>query len=202
MYKSFFKPILDVAAAAVVFVLLLPLFLVVAALLTIALKGTPFFTQTRPGKDERLFSIIKFRTMSNEKDAQGNLLPDAQRLSGFGKFVRSTSLDELPQLLNVIKGDMSFVGPRPLLPQYLPLYSEEQKKRHFVKPGITGWAQVNGRNALSWQKKFELDVYYVEKISFALDMKIIALTVQKVVNRTDINSTNSVTTEPFRGNQL
>ena len=168
--------------------------------LAVALKGNPFFTQKRPGKNQRIFSIIKFRTMTNEKDANGNLLPDHKRLSGFGKFVRSTSLDEIPQLLNVITGTMSIVGPRPLLRSYLPLYSAAQNKRHLVKPGITGWAQVNGRNAVSWQKKFELDVFYVERISFTFDFKIIIKTVQKVVGRTDINSDTSGTVQPFRGN--
>jgi undecaprenyl phosphate N,N'-diacetylbacillosamine 1-phosphate transferase len=202
MYQYLLKPLLDFCIAALVFVALLPLFLVTMFVLAIALKGNPFFMQRRPGKDEQIFSIIKFRTMSNAKDAHGNLLPDQQRLSGFGKLVRSTSLDELPQLLNVIKGDMSIVGPRPLLPAYLPLYSEAQKKRHLVKPGITGWAQVNGRNAVSWQKKFELDVFYVERISFALDFKILVKTIRKVFDRSGINSAESVTTEPFRGNTL
>lgn len=142
--------------------------------------------QNRPGKDEKLFSIVKFRTMSNAKDAHGNLLPDADRLSGFGKFVRSTSLDELPQLFNVLIGQMSLIGPRPLLPEYLPLYTPEQNKRHAVKPGITGWAQVNGRNTISWEEKFELDVYYVNNISFALDLKILLLTLKKVVKKDGI----------------
>lgn len=202
MYKKVVKPLLDFGVATVVFVALCPLFLFITLVLAVALKGNPFFTQQRPGKNERIFSIIKFRTMSNEKDTDGNLLPDHKRLSGFGKFVRSTSLDEIPQLLNVITGAMSIVGPRPLLPEYLPLYSEQQKKRHLVKPGITGWAQVNGRNAVSWQKKFELDVYYVERISFVLDFKIVMKTVQKVVGRSDINSDTSGTVEPFRGNKI
>lgn len=199
MYEIIVKPLLDFLVAAIVFTLLLPLFFITMVVLFIALKGNPFFIQRRPGKDEHIFSIIKFRTMSNAKDKGGNLLPDHQRLSGFGKFVRSTSLDEIPQLLNVIKGDMSMVGPRPLLPAYLPLYSEEQKKRHLVKPGITGWAQVNGRNAVSWQKKFELDVFYVERISFALDFKILVKTIKKVFDRSGINSAESVTNEPFKG---
>ncbi|WP_432411011.1 sugar transferase [Rasiella sp. SM2506] len=202
MYKKFIKPFLDFVVAIIVFMLLLPLFFVTMVVLFIALKGNPFFTQRRPGKDERIFYIIKFRTMSNTKDQAGNLLPDHQRLSGFGKFVRSTSLDEIPQLLNVIKGDMSMVGPRPLLPAYLPLYSTKQKERHLVKPGITGWAQVNGRNAVSWQKKFELDIFYVERISFALDFKILLKTVQKVIIRSDVNSDTSVTVQPFKGNDI
>ncbi len=200
MYKTIVKPFLDFCVAAIVFIVLLPLFVVTMVILAIALKGNPFFTQQRPGKNARIFSIIKFRTMSNEKDAQGTLLPDHQRLSGFGKLVRSTSLDEIPQLLNVLKGDMSLVGPRPLLPSYLPLYSKEQQKRHLVKPGITGWAQVNGRNAVSWQKKFELDVFYVERVNFAFDLKILFKTVLKVLNRSDINSNTAVTVEPFKGN--
>ncbi len=202
MYQDLLKPLFDFIAAAVVFTLLLPLFFVTMFVLLVALKGNPFFTQRRPGKNERIFSIIKFRTMSNAKDADGNLLPDEQRLSGFGKFVRSTSLDEIPQLLNVLKGDMSLVGPRPLLPEYLPLYSAAQKKRHLVKPGITGWAQVNGRNAVSWQKKFELDIFYVERSNFALDFKILMKTVQKVFFRSDINSDSSGTVAPFKGNDL
>ncbi len=202
MYKNFVKPFLDFVVAVIAFTLMLPLFLVTMLVLVVALKGNPFFMQCRPGKDENIFSIIKFRTMTNATDKAGNLLPDHQRLSGFGKFVRSTSLDELPQLLNVLKGDMSIVGPRPLLPAYLPLYSAVQKRRHLVKPGITGWAQVNGRNAVSWQKKFELDVFYVERISFALDFKILVKTVQKVIIRSDISSDSSVTVQPFKGNDI
>ena len=202
MYKTIVKPIFDFCVAAVLFIVLVPVFVLIMIVLALVLKGNPFFTQQRPGKNARIFSIIKFRTMSNEKDAQGNLLPDHQRLSGFGKLVRSTSLDEIPQLLNVLKGDMSLVGPRPLLPAYLPLYSKEQHKRHLVKPGITGWAQVNGRNAVSWQKKFELDVFYVEKVNFVLDFKILIKTMQKVVSRSDINSDTSVTIQPFKGNNL
>jgi undecaprenyl phosphate N,N'-diacetylbacillosamine 1-phosphate transferase len=200
MYKTFTKPFLDFLIAVAALLLLSPVLIMLTLVLTLANHGNPFFVQSRPGKNGRIFKIIKFKTMTDAKDGLGTLLPDEQRLSGFGTFVRSVSLDEIPQLLNVIKGDMSIVGPRPLLPEYLPLYSEEQKKRHLVKPGITGWAQVNGRNAVSWQKKFKLDVYYVERIDFALDFKILVKTVQKVVGRSDINSDTSVTVQPFRGN--
>ena len=167
--------------------------------LWIATKGSPFFLQRRPGKNERLFHIIKFKTMSDEKDASGKLLPDADRLTALGRWVRSTSMDEIPQLLNVIKGDMSLVGPRPLLPEYLPLYNEQQRKRHWVRPGITGYAQVHGRNAISWEQKFEHDVYYVEHQCFSLDMKILWKTVFKVFLRKDINTENTATTLPFKG---
>lgn len=170
-------------------------------MLTIHLKGSPFFLQKRPGKDERIFKIIKFRTMNDFKDAEGKLLPDGERLTSLGKFIRSTSLDEIPQLLNVIKGDMSIIGPRPLLPEYLSLYDTIQKKRHHVKPGITGWAQVNGRNAISWEEKFKLDVYYVQNVTFALDVKILLKTVKKVFIREGINTENSVTTEAFKGSK-
>lgn len=163
--------------------------------------GAPFFTQRRPGKNGKIFTIIKFRTMSNKRDSNGELLPDAARLSRIGRFVRSTSLDELPQLFNVLMMQMSLVGPRPLLPEYLPLYDDFQRQRHLVKPGITGYAQVNGRNAVSWEKKFELDVYYVKNCSFVLDLQIILNTIRKVIIRDGINAENTVTTEPFTGNQ-
>ena len=176
-----------------------PIFLIVLIVLSTVNKGKPFFFQNRPGKFGEIFKIIKFKTMTDAKDAEGNLLPDKDRLTGFGKFVRKTSLDEIPQLLNVIKGDMSFVGPRPLLPQYLPIYNEEQTRRHEVKPGITGWAQVNGRNAISWTRKFELDVWYVDHISFILDIKILFMTIQKVLVSEGINTKNMATTEPFNG---
>lgn len=185
--------------ALTLFVVLLPLFVLTLITLSITLKGNPFFTQRRPGKHERIFKIIKFKTMTNERDENGQLLPDAKRLTNFGKFIRSASLDEIPQLLNVIKGDMSIVGPRPLLPEYLPLYTEFQKQRHLVKPGITGYAQVNGRNAISWEKKFELDVYYVKNCNFATDLTILFQTVKKVVSRSDINTSGSATTERFKG---
>ncbi|MDX1463196.1 MAG: sugar transferase [Marinirhabdus sp.] len=188
--------------AAVLLLVISPIFLGLVIVLTLALKGNPFFTQLRPGKDEKIFRIIKFRTMSNQRDAEGKLLPDKDRLSGFGKLVRSTSLDEIPQLINVVIGDMSMVGPRPLLPAYLPLYNKAQRKRHDVKPGITGWAQVNGRNAISWQSKFEMDVYYATHLNFALDLKILVKTLIKVIKRTDIRSDQSVTAEPFKGNDV
>lgn len=158
-----------------------------------------FFPQQRPGKDEKIFKIVKFKTMTDERDVEGNLLPDEKRLTKIGKFIRKTSLDELPQLINVLKGDMSLIGPRPLLPQYLPLYSKEQARRHNVRPGITGWAQVNGRNDISWGKKFELDVWYVDHLSFGLDMKIIFLTIWKVLKRDGVSKEGMATTEPFNG---
>ncbi len=201
MYKNVVKPILDFFVATIAFLALMPIFSIVTILLFLTGKGNPFFLQKRPGKNERIFNIIKFRTMSNAKDKHGNLLPDAQRLTGIGKFIRSTSLDEIPQLLNVIKGDMSIVGPRPLLPEYLTLYNDFQKQRHLVRPGITGYAQVNGRNAISWEKKFELDIYYVKKISFVLDCTILIKTFAKVFSRSDINAADAVTTERFKGTQ-
>ena len=201
MYKTLVKPIGDFVTALFIVVLLLPVFLITTIVLAVVNKGNPFFVQRRPGKNERIFSIYKFRTMSNATDAQGNLLPDAARLTTFGKLVRSSSIDEIPQLINVLIGDMSLVGPRPLLPQYLPLYTPEQRKRHLVKPGITGWAQVNGRNAISWEKKFEMDVYYAERLNFALDLKILLHTFLKVVGRKDINTEGTVTTEPFKGTE-
>ena len=200
MYTKITKPLLDHLTAAVLLLLLSPILILVTIALTIANNGHPFFIQARPGKHGRIFNIIKFKTMTDEKDAQGNLLPDAERLTGIGTFVRKTSLDELPQLINVLKGEMSFVGPRPLLPEYLPLYNEEQRKRHEVKPGITGWAQVNGRNAISWEQKFALDVWYVENQSFALDLKILFLTVKKVFKSEGIAAEGQATMEPFKGN--
>lgn len=167
--------------------------------LTVANNGKPFFFQLRPGKDGKIFKIVKFKTMIDKKDSQGNLLPDAARLNNIGNFVRKTSLDELPQLLNVLKGEMSLIGPRPLLPEYLPLYSKTQNRRHEVKPGISGWAQVNGRNAISWEDKFKYDVWYVDNLSFMLDLKIIVLTIKKVLVRKDISSKTSVTMEKFKG---
>ncbi len=200
MYKNHIKRILDFILSLVGFVLLLPVFLVVTLFLAIVNDGKPFFFQVRPGRNEKLFKIIKFKTMNDKKDAQGNLLSDAERLTKVGAFVRKTSLDEIPQLLNVIKGDMSLIGPRPLMPEYLPLYNEEQKKRHNVTPGITGWAQINGRNAISWKKKFEYDVWYVKNISFMLDLKILFLTIKKVIKKEDISSDSHVTVEDFNGN--
>lgn len=201
MYKNCFKRMIDCCLAMVAIVVLSPVMAAVAVLLAVANKGAGVvFTQTRPGKKGRLFKVMKFKTMTDERDEDGNLLPDAQRLTKTGKFIRSTSLDELPQLFNVLKGDMALIGPRPLLPQYLPLYSKEQARRHDVRPGITGWAQVHGRNAISWKKKFELDVWYVDHCSFWLDLKIILLTVKKVVVREGITKEGQATTEFFNGN--
>lgn len=201
MYKNCFKRMIDCCLAMVAIVVLSPVMAAVAVLLAVANKGAGVvFTQTRPGKNGRLFKVMKFKTMTDERDENGNLLPDAQRLTKTGKFIRSTSLDELPQLFNVLKGDMALIGPRPLLPQYLPLYSKEQARRHDVRPGITGWAQVHGRNAISWKKKFELDVWYVDHCSFWLDLKIILLTVKKVVVREGITKEGQATTGFFNGN--
>ncbi len=201
MYRKIIKPLLDFLVAFTVFLAISPIFLLITLFLAIANNGKPFFFQKRPGAKEKIFTIIKFKTMNDKKDKEGNLLPDANRLTKVGSFVRATSLDEIPQLLNVIKGDMSFVGPRPLLPRYLPLYSETQKKRHLVKPGITGWAQVMGRNAISWEQKFEYDVWYVANQSFKLDIKILLMTVKKVIFKEDINTEGVATTTPFTGNK-
>ncbi|AFL82351.1 glycosyl transferase possibly involved in lipopolysaccharide synthesis [Aequorivita sublithincola DSM 14238] len=200
MYKSITKPTFDFFCALLGLLVLSPIFLIAWIGLAIANNGKPFFYQRRPGKRERIFTIIKFKTMNDKRSADGQLLPDAKRLTAIGSFVRKTSLDELPQLLNVLKGDMSFVGPRPLLPEYLPLYSETQRKRHNVKPGITGWAQVNGRNAISWEQKFAYDVWYVAHQSFALDLQILFRTVKKVFKSEGISQTGQVTTERFLGN--
>jgi len=201
MYEKFFKPMSDRTLAFVLIILFLPVMAVVAILIFFW-DGRPVtFRQKRPGKDEKIFEIYKFRTMTNERDENGNLLPDEKRLKGIGKFIRSTSLDELPQLFNVLKGDMSFVGPRPLLVEYLPLYNETQRKRHNVLPGITGWAQVNGRNAISWEQKFEYDVWYVENQSFLLDMKILWMTFLKVVKRSGISQEGQATMEKFKGSK-
>jgi len=200
MYKIYIKRLIDFLSALIVLLVISPIFLILIFFLAIANDGKPFFVQRRPGKKGKVFSIIKFKTMNDRKDPYGNLLSDAERLTKVGSFVRKTSLDEIPQLLNVVKGDMSLIGPRPLLVQYLPLYNDCQKKRHDVRPGITGWAQVNGRNAISWEKKFEYDVWYVNNISFALDIKIVLLTIKKVFISEGINAANAATTEPFRGN--
>lgn len=200
MYRSFFKHIIDFLVAFIALVLLSPLFVFVTLFLTIVNQGKPFFLQKRPGKNDRIFKIIKFKTMNDKKDAHGHLLPDADRLTFVGNIVRKTSLDEIPQFINVIKGDMSLIGPRPLLVEYLPLYNQNQKKRHLVKPGITGWAQVNGRNAISWEQKFKLDVWYVENLSFLLDLKVIFKTVKKVFVFEGISSETSATMEEFKGN--
>jgi len=193
------KRLFDIFLASILIVLFLPVYTIVSLLIWLKMGNPIFFRQKRPGLHEKIFGIYKFRTMSNEKDKNGELLPDEKRLVGIGKFIRSASLDELPQIFNVIKGDMSFVGPRPLLVEYLPLYNKKQKKRHDVKPGITGWAQVNGRNAISWEQKFEYDAWYVEHYSFWLDMKILWLTFLKVVKQSDISSNTAVTMEKFKG---
>ncbi|HEX8576516.1 MAG TPA: sugar transferase [Flavobacterium sp.] len=200
MYKYFFKRLIDFSIALTALLIISPVLLLLMFFLTIANQGKPFFIQKRPGKNGVIFSIVKFKTMNDKKDAQGNLLPDSERLTKIGSFVRKTSLDEIPQLINVLKGDMSLIGPRPLLCQYLELYSDFQKRRHEVRPGITGWAQVNGRNAISWEKKFEYDVWYVQNISLQLDIKIVFLTIKKVFISEGINADNMLTTEPFRGN--
>lgn len=200
MYRRFLKPILDFFVALIGLVLISPIFVWVYVFLLLANKGKVMFVQERPGKNGKIFKIYKFKTMTDTKDVSGNLLPDADRLTFIGKFVRKTSLDEIPQLINVLKGEMSLIGPRPLLTNYLHLYNEFQNRRHEVKPGITGWAQVNGRNAISWDKKFELDVWYVDHINFIFDLKIIYLTIKKVFKSEGINSLDSGTTEPFEGN--
>ncbi|OCR03349.1 UDP-galactose phosphate transferase [Helicobacter pullorum] len=201
MYKNLIKPILDFILAFLLIIIFSPIILIVALLIKLKLGSPILFTQERPGLNGKIFRIYKFRTMSDERDSKGDLLSDELRLKGFGKFIRKSSLDELPQLFNVLKGEMSFVGPRPLLVEYLKLYNQEQAKRHNVKPGITGWAQVNGRNAISWEEKFKLDVYYVEHISFMLDCKILYMTFFKVLKRKDINSNTNITMEKFTGNK-
>ena len=202
VYISLVKRPIGFIGALIALLILSPLFLATMILLFFAnkngFKGI-FFTQDRPGKNEKIFKALKFKTMTDERDAEGNLLPDADRLTKVGKIIRSTSIDELPQLINILKGDMSFIGPRPLLPKYLPLYNETQRHRHDVTPGMSGWAQVNGRNNISWTKKFELDVWYVEHCSLLLDIKILFMTVMKVLKRADINKDGFVVTEPFNG---
>ena len=202
MYKSYLKPTLDFLIALIGLLVLSPIFLFVMIALIIANNGKPFFFQKRPGKNEKIFSIIKFKTMNDKRDAQGNLLSDAERLTPIGAFVRKTSLDEIPQLINVLKGDMSMIGPRPLLVQYLPLYNTQQKRRHEVRPGITGWAQVNGRNAISWKQKFEYDAWYVDNVSLTLDFKIGVMTIKKIFISEGISSDTSETMEAFKGNPI
>ena len=200
MYKHFWKRVIDFTLSLLALAILWPILLLIAIWLHFANKGAgAFFFQERPGKDGKIFRVIKFKTMTDERDSKGDLLSDAARLTKVGKLVRSTSLDELPQVINVLKGDMALIGPRPLLIQYLPLYNKEQARRHEVRPGITGWAQVNGRNAISWARKFELDVWYVDNISFVIDLKVIVLTIKKVLFREDINSATSATVEGFNG---
>lgn len=200
MYKYFLKRFIDVAGSLMVLIIMLPIIIMVTIGLYLVNQGKPFFFQARPGKNGKVFKIIKFKTMNDLKDQNGNLLSDELRLTKIGTFVRKTSLDEMPQLINVLKGDMSLIGPRPLLTQYLHLYNDFQNRRHEVKPGITGWAQVNGRNAISWDKKFELDVWYVDNISFVVDIKILFLTIIKVLKSDGINPDNQSLTEPFIGN--
>jgi lipopolysaccharide/colanic/teichoic acid biosynthesis glycosyltransferase len=198
-YVKVIKPVMDFLVALIMFTLLSPLFIVVTILLAIANQGKPFFLQRRPGRHGRIFRVIKYKTMNDRRDANGDLLPDAVRLTPIGRWVRKTSVDEVPQLLNVLKGDMSIVGPRPLLEEYLPLYNETQRHRHDVRPGITGWAQVNGRNAISWKQKFDYDVWYVNHVSFPLDLRILLLTFRNVAKSQGISSETSATMEKFRG---
>ena len=201
MYKNYIKRLLDVVTVSCVLLIIWPILLLVAVWLHFANKGAgAFFFQERPGRNGKIFKVIKFKTMTDERDKDGKLLPDAKRLTKVGRFVRSTSIDELPQLLNVLKGDMSLVGPRPLLVKYLPLYSPQQARRHEVRPGITGWAQCHGRNAISWTEKFKLDVWYVDHCTFVTDLKVILLTIKKVIVREGISSNSSETMEPFTGN--
>lgn len=201
VYRDFLKRLFDIFLSGLALIFLSPVILFLWVMLTIANKGAgALFFQERPGKNAKIFKVVKFKTMTDERDSNGNLLPDKQRITKIGKFVRSTSLDELPQLWNILKGDMSLIGPRPLLPQYLPLYSPEQARRHEVRPGLSGWAQVNGRNAISWGKRFELDVWYVDNISFRLDLKIFFLSIKKAFVREGISSATSATMEFFNGN--
>ena len=199
MYRFFLKRVLDFLLSFIALVFLSPLFFLITLLLFFANAGKPFFIQLRPGKEGRLFKIIKFKTMNDKKDEEGKLLPDAERLTPVGAFVRKTSLDEIPQLLNVLVGDMSLIGPRPLLPQYLSLYNDFQRRRNEVRPGITGWAQVNGRNSISWNQKFSFDVWYVDNLNFILDLKILFLTVKKVLVREGISQQGEATMEEFKG---
>lgn len=201
MYKHFFKRFFDFLISLIVLIIISPILLLITIWLHFANKGAgPFFFQERPGKDAKIFKVIKYKTMTDERDDEGNLLPDEARLTKVGKFVRSTSIDELPQLINVLKGDMALIGPRPLLVQYLPLYSVEQARRHEVRPGISGWAQCHGRNAISWTEKFKLDVWYVDHVSLITDLKVIFITIKNVLARKDINSETSATMEAFNGN--
>ncbi|TPV31431.1 sugar transferase [Paucihalobacter ruber] len=200
MYPKIIKRMLDILASLILLLLLSPILVVITLLLIIANNGQPFFYQMRPGKNERLFKVVKFKSMNDKKDKDGNLLPDMKRITAVGNFIRNTSLDELPQLFNVLKGNMSLIGPRPLLVSYLPLYNQEQRQRHLLRPGITGWAQVNGRNAISWDEKFAFDIYYVKNCSFVLDLKILWLTFIKVVKKDGISASEEKTMEPFKGN--
>ena len=199
MYKTVFKPFLDFLISLIILLTISPLFLMITIVLILYYKGSPFFTQERPGKNEKIFKIIKYKTMNDKKDSNGNLLTDLERLNSIGYYLRKYSLDELPQLINVLKRDMSLIGPRPLLVEYLPYYDELQKCRHNVRPGITGWAQINGRNAISWGNKFEYDIFYVKNLSILLDIKIIMLTILKVIKKEGINQNGKVNDVPFRG---
>ncbi len=207
LYKAFFKRFYDMVLSGLALIVLSPILLLLIVIGAIKMKGNPFFTQARPGKikkrtgEEKIFKLIKFRTMTNEKDGEGNLLPDEKRLIKYGKFLRKTSLDELPELINIFVGDMSIIGPRPLLEKYLPLYSNEQRRRHTVRPGLTGFAQVHGRNSVSWQHKFEMDVWYVDNLSLLLDIKLVFSTVKVVLKSEGISSSTSVTMEEFKGNE-
>ena len=199
IYRKYIKRLLDIICALLALILLSPLFIILTIIGAIAMKGNPFFVQKRPGKNEKIFNIIKFRTMANIKDSNGNLLPDEKRLNGYGKFLRSTSLDEFPEAINILIGDMSVVGPRPLLVEYLERYSPEQHRRHEVKPGLSGWAQINGRNTVSWEDKFKYDVWYVDNVSILLDVKIVLKTIVKMIKREGISSDTNVTMEEFKG---
>jgi undecaprenyl phosphate N,N'-diacetylbacillosamine 1-phosphate transferase len=199
MYRFFFKRLIDLLFSAIGLLMLSPVILLLITILAFANGGSPFFVQQRPGLKGRIFRVFKFKTMNDKRDSDGNLLPDKDRVTAVGQFIRSTSLDELPQLFNVFIGDMSLIGPRPLLIKYLPLYNETQSRRHEVRPGITGWAQVNGRNAISWEQKFEYDVWYIDHISFVLDLKIIFATLLKVFKRQGVNASDNVTMAPFNG---
>lgn len=200
MYQIIIKKLIDFSCSLILLLILSPIIILITFALLFANRGKPFFFQTRPGKHGKLFNIIKFKTMNDKKDNSGNLLSDEIRLTKIGKFVRKTSIDELPQLINVLMGDMSLVGPRPLLVQYLPLYNDFQLRRHFVKPGMTGWAQINGRNAISWEQKFEYDVWYVDNLSLKLDIKIVLLTIKKVVVSEGVSSKDNITMDEFLGN--
>lgn len=201
LYRNYLKPLFDFLFGLIFLLLASPIILIITVILLFANSGKPFFFQRRPGKNEKIFTLVKFKTMNDKKDKQGNLLPDEARLTAIGKFIRQTSIDELLQLINVVKGDMSLVGPRPLLVQYLPLYNSFQRRRHEVKPGITGWSQVNGRNAISWDEKFKYDVWYADNISFSLDVKIVWLTIKNVVKQKDISQEGHATMPYFTGNK-
>jgi undecaprenyl phosphate N,N'-diacetylbacillosamine 1-phosphate transferase len=200
IYQNLIKPIIDRAVSFIIIIIILPIFILLSIILMVTYKGNPFFLQARPGRKERIFYLLKFKTMNDKTDFEGNLLPDNERLTQIGKVIRRTSLDEVPQFFNVLKGDMSLVGPRPLLEEYLPIYNDFQRRRHEAKPGITGWAQINGRNAITWDEKFKFDVWYVDNLSFILDIKILFRTIRKVFRSEDINCNNITTMVRFSGN--